>query len=176
MARPALAPAAGLLVVAGVALAVHFATWIASLSYTSVAASVLLVNTAPLFTLGLLARLPRRDARAPVVLRAMALALVGRRPHRGRRLDGRRRIAGRRSCSRWRARSRSSLYHVTGRGLREALPLRAYILGVWGTAAAALAVMRWPSAGRARSGYPPRTLPRLRWPSPWCPTLPATAS
>src|SRR5215813_11459745 len=42
-ARPCL-----LLVASGVALALHFATWIASLSHTSVAASVLLVNTAPL--------------------------------------------------------------------------------------------------------------------------------
>src|SRR5207249_4062831 len=40
-----------LLLASGVALGVHFATWIASLSFTSVAASVLLVNTTPLFTL-----------------------------------------------------------------------------------------------------------------------------
>jgi drug/metabolite transporter (DMT)-like permease len=42
-----------LLLAAGLALALHFATWIASLSYTTVASSVLLVNTAPLFALGL---------------------------------------------------------------------------------------------------------------------------
>src|SRR5512134_2137479 len=40
-----------LLVAAGTALALHFATWIASLSYTTVASSVLLVNTAPLFAI-----------------------------------------------------------------------------------------------------------------------------
>ena len=33
----------------GLALALHFATWIASLSFTSVAVSVLLVHTAPVF-------------------------------------------------------------------------------------------------------------------------------
>jgi drug/metabolite transporter (DMT)-like permease len=38
-------------VASGVALGLHFATWIASLSLPSIAASVLLVNTTPLFTL-----------------------------------------------------------------------------------------------------------------------------
>ncbi len=47
---PALAARERLLLAgSGVALALHFATWIASLSYTSIASSVLLVNTAPLF-------------------------------------------------------------------------------------------------------------------------------
>ena len=36
-------------VVAGVALGIHFGTWIASLDYTSVAASVVLVSTTPVF-------------------------------------------------------------------------------------------------------------------------------
>ena len=35
---------------AGIALAIHFATWIASLNYVSIAVSVLLVTTTPLFT------------------------------------------------------------------------------------------------------------------------------
>jgi drug/metabolite transporter (DMT)-like permease len=39
----------GLLVGAGVALALHFVTWISSLSYTSVAASTVLVQTMPVF-------------------------------------------------------------------------------------------------------------------------------
>jgi drug/metabolite transporter (DMT)-like permease len=38
-----------LLVVAGVALGCHFATWVSSLSYTSVAASVVLVQTMPIW-------------------------------------------------------------------------------------------------------------------------------
>jgi drug/metabolite transporter (DMT)-like permease len=37
-------------IAAGVALAVHFATWIASLQYTSVAVSTLLVATTPIWT------------------------------------------------------------------------------------------------------------------------------
>jgi drug/metabolite transporter (DMT)-like permease len=39
-----------LLSLAGVALALHFATWIGSLLYTSIAASMLLVSTAPIWT------------------------------------------------------------------------------------------------------------------------------
>ena len=37
------------LVLSGLALAVHFATWLASLSYTTVASSVILVSTNPIF-------------------------------------------------------------------------------------------------------------------------------
>jgi drug/metabolite transporter (DMT)-like permease len=39
----------GLIAVSGVCLAIHFATWISSLAYTSVASSVVLVSIAPLF-------------------------------------------------------------------------------------------------------------------------------
>jgi drug/metabolite transporter (DMT)-like permease len=45
----------GLLILSGVALGLHFALWIASLSYTSVASSVLLVDTTPFF-IGLASR------------------------------------------------------------------------------------------------------------------------
>ena len=77
------------LLASGISLGVHFATWIASLSYTSVAASVLLVNTAPLFTLFFSWWfLGERASRA--VLIAMAVALAGRGLDRGRRLGRRR--------------------------------------------------------------------------------------
>ena len=71
----------------GVALALHFATWIASLSSTSIASSVLLVNTAPLFAVGLDLDLPAR-ARALGGPRRHRRRLPGRRPHRLRGLDG----------------------------------------------------------------------------------------
>jgi drug/metabolite transporter (DMT)-like permease len=48
----------GLAVLAGVLLALHFATWIASLRYTTVAQSVVLVNTAPVWV-AIFARLLR---------------------------------------------------------------------------------------------------------------------
>jgi drug/metabolite transporter (DMT)-like permease len=143
------------LLASGLSLGLHFATWIASLSYTSVAASVLLVNTAPLFTLGFSWWLLGERA-STAVLAAMGLALAG---------------AGLIAAGDWQSGPASltgdalalagavtmSLYHVIGRGLREALPLPAYILGVWSTAAATLAAL----AAAARVpvlGYPPRTL------------------
>jgi drug/metabolite transporter (DMT)-like permease len=64
------------LCVAGAALAVHFGAWIASLQYTSVAASTLLVATTPLWTeiADCVAR-RRRPSRAYVL--ALLLALAG---------------------------------------------------------------------------------------------------
>ena len=64
------------LLASGVSLGVHFATWIASLSYTSVAASVLLVNTAPLFTLFFSWWFLGERASASVLV-AMGVALAG---------------------------------------------------------------------------------------------------
>ncbi|HET8643851.1 MAG TPA: DMT family transporter [Vicinamibacteria bacterium] len=137
----------------GVALGVHFATWIASLSFTSVAASVLLVNTAPLFTLAL-ARVVLGETVSGAVVAAMALALVGALliavgdwdagSLKGDALA----VAGAVTLS---------LYHVAGRGLREALPLRAYILGVWGTAALTIGAFALV-ASVPFTGYAPRTV------------------
>lgn len=141
---------------AGMALAAHFATWIASLSRTSVASSVLLVNTAPLFTVGFSwALLGERVSKT--VAAATGLALAG---------------AGLIAWGDWAGGGDSllgdllalagaltlSLYHVAGRGLRDALPLGAYVLGVWGTAAVALAALMIPAGSRVLAGYPPRTL------------------
>ena len=143
------------LLASGISLGVHFATWIASLSYTTVAASVLLVNTAPLFTLFFSWWfLGERASKAVLIAMAVALtgaALIaagdwgdgGTASLKGDALA----VAGAVTLS---------LYHVIGRGLRDALPLSAYVLGVWSTAAATLAVL----AAGARVpvfGYPPRT-------------------
>jgi drug/metabolite transporter (DMT)-like permease len=63
------------LVIAGVMLALHFATWIASLRYASVAVSTLLVCTTPVFTeIWSMLRMRRVDARA---LMGAGLALLG---------------------------------------------------------------------------------------------------
>jgi len=125
------------LVGSGLALAVHFATWIASLSYTSIAASVLLVNLAPLFTL-LFSWQALGERASPRLLAAAALALAGagliaagdwggggRAPLLGDLLA----LAGAATLS---------IYHVIGRGLRAALPLMAYVQVVWTSAALAL--------------------------------------
>jgi drug/metabolite transporter (DMT)-like permease len=143
-----------LLVASGLSLAIHFATWIASLSYTSVASSVLLVNTTPLFTLGL-SRLFLGEGVPRVVSHAILLAMAG---------------AGLIAAGDWAAGSDSlfgdvlalvgavtlSAYHIVGRGLRNALPLGAYVLGVWATAAAILALIA-TLARVTLTAYPART-------------------
>ncbi len=128
-----------LLLGAGLALALHFATWIASLSYTSVASSVLLVNTAPLFTLVLsqvfLGERPPAMVKAalPVALAGAALIALGDWTGSPGSLFGNAlAVAGAVTVA---------AYQVIGRGLRAALPLNAYVLAVWATAATALAAM-----------------------------------
>ncbi len=49
-----------------------------------------------------------------------------------------------------------AIYQVVGRGLRDALPLNAYVLAVWGTAALALVALAL-SFGVPLGGYPERT-------------------
>ncbi|MFP3896760.1 MAG: DMT family transporter [Anaerolineales bacterium] len=66
----------GLLVLAGMALALHFITWISSLSHTTVASSVVLVSTNPIFV-GLAGHFllgERLDRRS---ILAVAIAMLG---------------------------------------------------------------------------------------------------
>lgn len=64
-----------ILTASGVALGLHFATWLSSLELTSVAASVTLVSTAPIFIAVALAVLGRPPGRATWL--AIGLAIVG---------------------------------------------------------------------------------------------------
>jgi drug/metabolite transporter (DMT)-like permease len=141
-------------IASGLALGLHFATWIASLSYTSVAVSVLLVNTAPLFTLAF-SRLVLGETATPAVAAAMALALAGAALIAAADWSGS--AASLRGAGLALAGAVTlSAYHVIGRGLRDALPLRAYILCVWAGAAATLLALV-AVAGVALGGYPART-------------------
>ena len=164
-----LAPRARLLLVAsGLALALHFATWITSLSYTSIASSVLLVNTAPVFAL-VFSWLFLGERVGAAVLAAIALALLG---------------AVLIAAGDW-GRAPSSLggnllalagavtlaaYHVVGRGLRDALPLGAYVLSIWSLAAFILAGIAAASADTLRPvsaanlGHAPGPRPRSHRP------------
>jgi drug/metabolite transporter (DMT)-like permease len=63
-------------IAAGIALAVHFATWIASLQYTSVAISVLLVSLAPLWNVAYDTVIARKPLRASSAL-ALAAGFAG---------------------------------------------------------------------------------------------------
>jgi len=143
-----------LLLASGLALALHFATWIASLSYTSVASSVLLVNTAPLFAI-VLSRVFLHERPPLVVQLAIAIAFAGAAliafgdwaGSPGSLLGNGLALAGAVTLA---------VYQVVGRGLRDALPLNAYVLGVWSAAAFALAVFA-RSSGVVLGGYPVRT-------------------
>ena len=65
-----------LALLSGVFLALHFATWITSLEYTTVASSVVLVSTSPLWV-ALLSPLVLREPLTRPVLIGMILALIG---------------------------------------------------------------------------------------------------
>jgi drug/metabolite transporter (DMT)-like permease len=139
----------------GLALALHFATWVTSLQHTSIASSVLLVNTAPIFAV-VLAWLFLGERASGVVLGGIALALVG---------------AVLIAAGDWTGAPRSltgsllavagavtlAAYHVSGRGLREALPLTAYVFLVWSVAAAVLLVLCL-GLQVPLGGYGPRTI------------------
>ena len=162
-----------LLVASGVCLALHFATWIASLSYTSIASSVLLVNTAPLFAIAL-SRLFLHEKPPPLVLAATPLALLGAAliaygdwtgspgSLKGNLLA----LAGAVTVA---------AYQVVGRGLRDSLPLEAYVLGVWVSAALVLAVLA-RSSGAPLGGYPRPHLAGVRRARPRARRSAATAS
>jgi len=65
-----------LVIASGVFLALHFATWITSLEYTTVASSVVLVSTSPLWV-ALLSPLVLKESLTRTILLGMGLALFG---------------------------------------------------------------------------------------------------
>jgi len=143
-----------LLIAAGVALALHFATWIASLSHTSVAASVLLVNTAPLFAI-VMSRVFLHEKpplavqiAIPIAMAGAAVIALGERASSSASLFGNLlAVAGAVTLA---------TYQVIGRGLRDTLPLNAYMLAVWGTAMLTLAGLM-AAFGTTFGPYPVRT-------------------
>lgn len=156
--RPALARLTGrqmgLALAAGACLALHFATWITSLEYTSVASSTALVTTNPLWIgLASFVLFGERPGRAMVGGIALSLAgslcifwsdsahaAAGAQPLLGNLLA----LVGS-WCF--------SAYLLIGRRLRAGLPLPAYIWLAYGVAALFL-VAGTQVAGQAFSGYP----------------------
>jgi drug/metabolite transporter (DMT)-like permease len=124
--------------VAGVFLAGHFASWIASVSLTSVAASVALVSTQPvwvaLFAMVALRERPRPQQWLGIVVAVLGAAWIGwgdmeagPEPLRGDLLAllGALLVAA---------------YYVIGRGLRRRIDLWPYVAVVYGAATLALLV------------------------------------
>lgn len=121
---------------AGLLLALHFATWIASVQFTTVAASVALVSTQPVWVaiLGalLLGEHPRRSQWIGIGLAVAGAAVIGwgdfqggSRPFLGDLLAlvGALAVAG---------------YYVIGRSLRARLDVWPYVMIVYGVATVAL--------------------------------------
>jgi drug/metabolite transporter (DMT)-like permease len=154
-----------LAILSGVFLAAHFATWITSLEYTSVASSVVLVSTMPLFVALLAPRLIGESI-TPTIIVGLVLALGGTL------------IVGISDACTWQGGLRcppaaeflrggallgdllalagaisGAGYMLIGRRLRPQLPLLPYISITYGTAAVIL-VITMLGAGNPALGYP----------------------
>ncbi|HUG41965.1 MAG TPA: DMT family transporter [Longimicrobiales bacterium] len=143
-----------LAVAAGVFLAAHFWTWIASLSYTTVASSVVLVSTQPLFVALLsavfLAERPGPREWAGIGIAVAGAVVIGRGDFGGGAdplLGDALAVAGAIFVS---------LYYVIGRTLRQRLDLWTYTGVVYGVAAVMLLGAAAVLPGVAVGGYPAR--------------------
>lgn len=156
-----------LALLSGMFLAVHFATWISSLAYTTVASSVVLVSTSPLWV-ALLAPFTIRERISRPVLIGMGMALIG-----GIIVglsDSCQMAGGQFTCPAFSefVRGRAFLgdllaltgalmaaaYLLIGRRLRSSVPLVPYIFVVYGMAAAVM-VLIVLGAKESPVGYPP---------------------
>ena len=154
--------------VAGLFLAVHFATWISSLEYTSVASSVVFVSTGPLWV-ALLSPMLLNERLTRAAIIGLGLALLGgsvigladactwsgglRCPELNQVMQGRAMwgnflaLAGA-----WAVTG----YLIIGRKLRMKLSLIPYIFVVYGMAAIGLIVLML-TAGQSPFGYEAKT-------------------
>jgi drug/metabolite transporter (DMT)-like permease len=143
-----------LLALSGVALALHFATWIASLSRTTVASSVALVTTQPVWV-ALLAlvtlreRVSRRGGLATLIATAGGMIIGGADISvSGEALAGDAlAVAGA---------IFGAIYFVAGRRVRPTLSLASYVGVVYSVAAVAL-VASAAGAGQPLAGFSGRT-------------------
>ena len=153
---------------AGLFLAVHFATWISSLEYTSVASSVVFVSTGPLwvalFSPVVLDERLTRAAIAGLVVAILGETMIGlsdactwnaglRCPAWSQLMQGRAMWGNFLALvGAWTV----SGYLMIGRKLRTKMSLIPYIFLVYGMAAIALIVFMF-AAGQSPLGYRPRT-------------------
>ncbi|MGQ9592070.1 MAG: DMT family transporter [Planctomycetota bacterium] len=141
---------------AGIFLAVHFASWIESLSQTTVAASVVLVNTYPAFV-AILAAVFLGERTTPLQGVGILVAMVGAAvvstegspgPAAGKPLLGALlALLGALSVA---------AYYAIGRSLRRTTGLWAYVTRVYAVSAAALLAFA-ALAGTRLAPYPART-------------------
>jgi drug/metabolite transporter (DMT)-like permease len=152
----------------GIFLALHFATWISSLEYTSVASSVVFVSTGPLWV-ALLSPMLLKEHLAKTAIIGLGLSLLGGT------------IIGLSDACVWNAglscpalqdvlRGRAMFgnllalagawtvtgYLIIGRKLRANISLVPYIFMVYGFAAVVLIIIMF-AAGNSPFGYEPKT-------------------
>jgi drug/metabolite transporter (DMT)-like permease len=139
-----------LLLVSGAALALHFALWIASLSYTSVASSVLLVDTTPFF-IGLasqffLGRPCRRSFWIGLAIAFLGCLIIfhGDWSHSQNAMKGNVLAVG--------GAIAVAVYMLAGARARQKLSLLAYVWPVYGTAALVL-LLSCLATGTPLTGY-----------------------
>jgi drug/metabolite transporter (DMT)-like permease len=150
----------------GVFLAIHFATWISSLEYTSIASSVVLVSTGPLWV-ALLSPIFLKEPLTRPVLFGMTLALLGGLMiglSDSCQLDGgltcppfSKFVQGKAFLGNILALAGAwavAGYLMIGRRLRAAMALIPYIFVVYGSAAICLLVAMI-LAGQSPGGYSP---------------------
>jgi len=145
----------GLAALAGFCLALHFGTWISSLQYTSVANSVMLVNTNPLWV-GLLTPVISKDRVSRLTKIGIGLSVIGGMvigagdfaTGPGALLGDALALAGS-LCA--------ACYLLLGRTLRRKLSLLAYVMICYGSAAvilwATVLALRLPAAGFSGRTY-----------------------
>ena len=154
--------------IGGIFLAIHFATWISSLEYTSIASSVVFVSTGPMWV-ALLSPVLLNERLSRAAILGLVIAIVGgiiigladaciwengfHCPELNEILQGRAMwgnflaLAGA-----WTV----SGYLMLGRKLRSKMSLIPYIFLVYGMSAIALIIIMF-AAGQSPLGYPPRT-------------------
>lgn len=143
-----------LALVAGLFLAVHFWAWIASLEYTTVASSVVLVSMQPMFVAGLsilfLRERPHRMQWAGVFVGIAGAMLIGWGDFSG----GARALWG--DTLALSGAAFVSVYYIIGRELRQKLDLWCYTGLVYGTAATILLIACVVMPGVELTGYSSR--------------------
>jgi len=155
----------GLALISGLFLGLHFATWISSLAYTSVASSLVMVSTSPLFV-ALISALGLRERLSAAMVGGMLVALAGgvavglsdactragcpplAEFFQGQAVYGDLlAVVGAMGAA---------VYLVIGRNLRASMSLTLYIFLTYGTAAIVLC-LAVVAAGLPVAGYAPRT-------------------
>lgn len=137
---------------AGTLLAVHFALWVPSLSYTTVAASTVLVTTQPVWVALIERVMGQRASRAAMV--GISLSLVGAMTISGGDFGLSRRAAFGDVLALLGAVAAAG-YFVSGRNLRQRLSLLTYAGIAYTTCATVLAVVMLVS-GRPFTGFEPK--------------------